>query len=95
MNFSFDLNIDAGIESVDAFNAIVAFENLLSEKAKALDGYVIEFDEKELLSMEKEMLGIYISGHPLSKIREQIIKATNIDTMKMLEIKEAQSYKLR
>ena len=47
-----------------------------------------EFEDKELLSMEKEMLGIYISGHPLEKIREQIIKATNIDTMKMMEIKE-------
>ena len=47
-----------------------------------------EFEDKELLSMEKEMLGIYISGHPLAKIREQIIKATNIDTMKMAEIKE-------
>ena len=35
-NFSFDLNIDAGIESVDAFNAIVAFEKLLSEKATEL-----------------------------------------------------------
>ena len=47
-----------------------------------------EFEDKELLSMEKEMLGIYISGHPLEKIREQIIKATNIDTVKMMEIKE-------
>ena len=47
-----------------------------------------EFEDRELLSMEKEMLGIYISGHPLGKIREQIIKATNIDTMKMMEIKE-------
>ena len=47
-----------------------------------------EFEDRELLSMEKEMLGIYISGHPLEKIREQIIKATNIDTMKMMEIKE-------
>ena len=47
-----------------------------------------EYEDKDLLSMEKEMLGIYISGHPLEKIREQIIKATNIDTMKMKEIKE-------
>ncbi|MBQ8043131.1 MAG: DNA polymerase III subunit alpha, partial [Clostridia bacterium] len=47
-----------------------------------------EFEDRELLSMEKEMLGIYISGHPLAKIREQIVKQTNIDTMKMLEIKE-------
>ena len=47
-----------------------------------------EFEDKELLSMEKEMLGIYISGHPLEKIRDQIIKATNIDTVKMKEAKE-------
>jgi len=47
-----------------------------------------EFEDRELLSMEKEMLGIYISGHPLAKIREQIIKSTNIDTMKMMELKE-------
>ena len=47
-----------------------------------------EYEDKELLSMEKEMLGIYISGHPLEKIREQIIQATNINTMQMKEIKE-------
>ena len=47
-----------------------------------------EFDDKELLSMEKEMLGIYISGHPLEKIREQIEKVANINTLKMKEIKE-------
>ena len=47
-----------------------------------------EFEDKELLSMEKEMLGIYISGHPLEKIRDQIIKLSTIDTMKMAEAKE-------
>ena len=34
-----------------------------------------EFSEKDLLSMEKEMLGIYISGHPLEKLRAQIDEA--------------------
>ena len=47
-----------------------------------------EFDDKELLSMEKEMLGIYLSGHPLAKLREQILKKSTIDTLKMREIKE-------
>lgn len=42
-----------------------------------------EYSDKELLSMEKEMLGIYISGHPLEGIREEIEKKTNINTMKM------------
>ena len=45
-----------------------------------------ELNERELLSMEKEMLGIYISGHPLEKIREQIIATTNISSLQMHEI---------
>ena len=47
-----------------------------------------ELNEKELLSIEKEMLGIYISGHPLEKIREQIIANTNISSLQMKEIDE-------
>jgi len=47
-----------------------------------------EFTEKELLSMEKEMLGIYISGHPLDKLREKINKIANINTLQMSEIQE-------
>ena len=47
-----------------------------------------EYSDKELLSMEKEMLGIYISGHPLEKIRKQIEKQTTINTLKMMEIQE-------
>ena len=46
-----------------------------------------EFSDKELLSMEKEMLGIYISGHPLEKFREQIEKQTNLNTMMIEEAK--------
>ena len=33
-----------------------------------------ELSEKELLSQEKEMLGIYLSGHPLAKLKEEIEK---------------------
>lgn len=47
-----------------------------------------ELPEKELLSMEKEMLGIYISGHPLEKLREQIINSTNINSMDLVQISE-------
>ena len=50
-----------------------------------------EVSEKEKLSMEKEMLGIYISGHPLDKIREQILKYTNISSKEMKEIDEQNS----
>ena len=47
-----------------------------------------EFDEKELLSMEKEMLGIYISGHPLEKLRNSIEKVATINTLQMIQMKE-------
>lgn len=39
-----------------------------------------EFDTKELLAYEKEVLGIYLSGHPLDKVRgelEEIITTTS------------------
>ncbi len=47
-----------------------------------------EMSNKELLSIEKEMLGIYISGHPLAKLREQIKAQTTINTMNLREIDE-------
>ena len=45
-----------------------------------------EMSEKELLSTEKEMLGIYISGHPLEKIKEQILSQITITSSDMREI---------
>ena len=47
-----------------------------------------ELSNKELLSIEKEMLGIYISGHPLEKLRHQIEAQTNINTIQLKEIDE-------
>ena len=44
-----------------------------------------EFSKKELLFMEKEMLGLYISGHPLEGIRQQILSTTNINTLNLKE----------
>lgn len=39
-----------------------------------------ELSERELLSLEKEMLGIYLSGHPLEKLKRQIEIQANIST---------------
>ena len=50
-----------------------------------------ELSNKELLSVEKEMLGIYISGHPLEKLREQIENQTNINSLEMKKIDEQNS----
>ena len=45
-----------------------------------------ELQERELLSLEKEMLGIYISGHPLEKLKKQIEMQTNINSLNLKEI---------
>ena len=47
-----------------------------------------EMNEKELLSIEKEMLGIYISGHPLEKIKNQILAQSTITSTDMRNIDE-------
>ena len=47
-----------------------------------------EFSDKELLSMEKEMLGLYITGHPLESLRDELEAQTTINTFKMTQINE-------
>ncbi len=58
------------------------------EKLKYKYTTLKEYTDQELLSMEKEMLGIYISGHPLEKYREQIEKQANINTLQIRDAKE-------
>ena len=50
-----------------------------------------EYSDKELLAMEKEMLGLYISGHPLEALRSAIEGETTINTLRMKEIQETES----
>ena len=38
---------------------------------------VEEYDKEVLLGFEKEVLGIYISGHPLEEYMERLKKNTN------------------
>ena len=55
------------------------------EKLKYSYTTLKEYTDKELLSMEKEMLGLYISGHPLEQLKEIIEKNSNISTLKIKE----------
>lgn len=47
-----------------------------------------EFPEKTILSMEKEMTGVYISGHPLSSHQEELKRVSSITTSELNEIAE-------
>ena len=43
-----------------------------------------ELDKKYLLSMEKEVLGLYVSGHPLDSLINDIEKISNIKSTDLL-----------
>ena len=52
-----------------------------------------EFEERERLSLEKEVLGMYVSGHPLGEYKEELKNRTSIDNGKINALKDdIQSY---
>lgn len=48
-----------------------------------------EYNEKVLLAMEKEMLGIYLSGHPLSEYEKELEKSATTNTNEISEMRES------
>lgn len=47
-----------------------------------------EYSEKMLLSMEKEVLGIYLSGHPLGEFEKLLQQITTANSSEIAEIKD-------
>lgn len=45
---------------------------------------VEEFSQREILSLEKETMGIYFSGHPMEEYQDQAAKITDITTSDIL-----------
>ena len=58
------------------------------EKLKYNYTFLKEYSNRELLSMEKEMLGIYVSGHPLESYTNLIREQSNISTLQLKESQE-------
>ncbi len=75
-------------------NQVSMFDLMNDEESEKIETQKYSFIEKEemetreLLSLEKEMLGVYISGHPLDKIRGAIEKQSNISSLDMIKIGE-------
>jgi DNA polymerase-3 subunit alpha len=55
---------------------------------KAILQQLPEWDAKELLAQEKETLGFYITGHPLSGFKDRLMKVVNTDADAILEKKD-------
>jgi DNA polymerase-3 subunit alpha len=49
---------------------------------------VPEYNEKAILSMEKEMVGVYLSGHPLSEYEKVMEKYATTNSNEISEIKD-------
>src|SRR3712207_4965322 len=49
---------------------------------------VNELEEKERLYLEKEVLGMYVSGHPLSQYKEELKKNTTINNADLNDLKD-------
>ena len=50
-----------------------------------------DFSDEQKLAMEKELLGVYISGHPLESYRELIFRASTADSLSISESAEESS----
>nr|WP_026486093.1 DNA polymerase III subunit alpha [Caldanaerobius polysaccharolyticus] len=44
-----------------------------------------EFPRRKLLALEKEVLGVYVSGHPLSEYAEEMKKLCNVDSRDFMQ----------
>ncbi len=55
---------------------------------------VKEWPEPQLLSFEKDMLGFYVSGHPLARYAHQLKRFTSFSTVNLAQSQDGQEIKL-
>ncbi|MEG2789656.1 MAG: DNA polymerase III subunit alpha, partial [Romboutsia sp.] len=70
------------------FDALGASEEIEDFKEISSIPRLKEFEERERLSLEKEVLGMYVSGHPLSEFKEELQRNSSIDNGKLNSLKE-------
>ena len=92
---SYEGIIDAiSSESKNKMTNQVSMFDLMEESAESIESTKYSFiemkemDKKELLHLEKEMLGVYISGHPLDSLRDEIKKYSDITTAELMKMQE-------
>ncbi len=55
---------------------------------------VAEWDEKEKLALEKEVLGFYVTGHPLGRYQKILEKFSSADTLTLKEKNNSQAVRI-
>ncbi|MCR4430020.1 MAG: DNA polymerase III subunit alpha [Tepidanaerobacteraceae bacterium] len=66
-------------------NQISLFELIESPASSEVLPDIPEYPESQLLAMEKEMLGLYISGHPLREFEKQLLNITTFCSKNLYE----------
>ncbi len=78
-------NVKGQISLFDAFASNDETEEL--EEVSSIPK-LKEYDERERLALEKEVLGMYVSGHPLAQYKEELENSTSIDNGKLNALKD-------
>jgi DNA polymerase-3 subunit alpha len=55
---------------------------------------IAEWEDKQRLSLEKESLGFFISGHPLDRYNDLLQKFTNADTLSIKEMEDGKTVRI-
>ncbi len=75
-------NVTGQMFFTDLFDLGVEEDNTIN------DSNLDEFEKDIMLEMEKEMLGVYVSGNPLDKYKDYIEQIVTINTLKINELGE-------
>ena len=82
-NIKGQISLFDGLDGFGGNEEIDKFENEITSIPN-----IQEFEEREKLALEKEVLGMYVSGHPLSEYEKELETRTSINTKKLNELKE-------
>ncbi len=77
-------NVDGQVSLFDSSLGIESENDMYSEELPNID----EFSQKDILAMEKEMMGIYLSGHPLSEYESLLDDNTTTNCNEIFEAHE-------
>ncbi len=78
-------NVEGQISFFDSFDSMPVNENIYPD--------IEEYPQNVLLAMEKEMLGLYISGHPLMEYKEELKDRVSVTTADLIKEKsEGEEY---
>lgn len=90
-----DHAVELGIKAQkDQISGQVSFFNIIESEQQLVNEYskeilrMPEWNESRLLHYEKEVLGLYVTGHPLAKHEEEIEKHITINTQTVTKKKD-------